>query len=1172
MRVKKVLFLLVLPLLGLCGCNDKNSGDSACHSDSFQKTCVGLISFTECVDGTVITSACSADMVCREGACVPVQAGERVCGDDYVSECRDNAYTICIDGQLSTVPCLARQYCEGGKCVSNDVADDDRETPVEFEKPAIPETCNEAIMQPYCYDNIRLSCKSRKIVQEDCGALGLVCHYGDCMKTRNQSCTPVEFKSQCVGNTLVYCDPSNYSFVNQPCGDMVCATVGGAPGCYLPCDPAVASSGEGAYCWDDAKYVVGKCVESDEHLHVIADFRLNSEGEVFQDCEYEQYCSDGRCVQRHDDVGEECYQESFVPSCDSNIAYTCEKDWFDYEVTATACGAQTCVIHDGKAECLASCSSALNNITRQYCRLEPDNFAVFSITEVCQKIDDSFYWVPTDRKKCSGECNEFTGECINSGWIWDDVTGEGMPAYREKCDASAEIERYRCKADGYGDHYGNAYFHNSVLEVCENGFWSNAGEESCVLNGCDGSTGKCIGTEEELQGKCFSGMDRCAYDGYVVMCEFGSNNMLAVSCGNGKCAQTDSDSFDCVVPCTEDQVGKYAYSECLGSGSAVHYECVENPYGVGEKYYMLGRIETCKTGCAHGACKGKLHPDEGVGCSETYIANCHDTVSAYCSGWSSSYVNVRDCKENDQICAASEMYNGCYDACTEADSKVQNLHCETTDSGDVYSRGRTCLKDDNGVYFWTDEVDEYCLHGCDEKTGECILIHEMEKMNCHSYDDSKCDGKYKLYCNMFEYSARDCEELEGPGGTCAMLPDSYGDLEPTCIQPCDQVGATKAYCKEADLERQLTCVQKNNVKLWEDDDSVYERCEHGCDPDTGKCIKLSEHENEPCENGDPDICDGSMYLTCSWSNYVVKDCDEGLKCVLQDGDASCLYPCEASQVDETRDQCGHGWDGGRLYKAVCTKFENGYFWKPGDDYIKCEHGCDASVSACKKLVEDEYSRCDINTYKPYCIDNYLVSCDFNDNKVHVEDCGSYEVCIDTNGVRAACYRACDASEVGTSSQYCSSSYAYREVTTCKKIGSTYAEITEKSFCTHGCSDDHKTCEPSPYEVGKPCESLTYARCADDTHLYRCVDDVIVLDDCAEGTQCVNGGWSSHAYCETPACKEGDIRYSCDDSVSHTSSTCYRKSSGKYEYGDRYHSGSRTSKCEKGCDYLTGLCY
>ncbi|MBO4350608.1 MAG: hypothetical protein J6A01_06675 [Proteobacteria bacterium] len=122
--MRQIVSLAVcLGVIAVCGCGENGSNPdkekvTSCSVTDFKPTCVGVISYEVCEERVVVTRSCPSDQKCTDGACTPIQPGERICNDDdYVSECRDLGYTICTDGQLSTIPCQNGETCKAGKCV-----------------------------------------------------------------------------------------------------------------------------------------------------------------------------------------------------------------------------------------------------------------------------------------------------------------------------------------------------------------------------------------------------------------------------------------------------------------------------------------------------------------------------------------------------------------------------------------------------------------------------------------------------------------------------------------------------------------------------------------------------------------------------------------------------------------------------------------------------------------------------------------------------------------------------------------------------------------------------------------------------------------------------------------------------------------------------------------------
>lgn len=1171
MKRKASCFIAILSLTVILGCQN-SSGENpehpnSCVSETFQKECTGLISYQTCIDGVLVTQACPENYICAQGDCTPVMLGEKICdAQDYISECRDNGYTICVNGQLQTKSCSSDQICQSGKCVNSS---DPSDKPSDDDKtvPTIPETCRDDMMHPYCFGNIRISCQKDTVIQTDCSDFNMACYYGECVAPQNQPCTPTSFKTQCIGNNVVSCDYESFSLQNDLCGDDVCATVNGVTDCYVPCDFSDISENYSNYCWGLSEYITGQCLESDDHKYVIANIQKTEDGSSYLSCPDEGYCHQGECEKSSIDISDEC-DNSFKQVCDRNIAYTCKKDRYDgYYISATTCGNQTCVIHDNASKCLTPCDSTLKGTHRNYCDYDAYEYTVSAVSEICQEISGQYYWIKTVQE-CSNACNEYTGKCIESGKQCDD-TKLCEPSSPEKCTTGVDTERYLCKhiQNSYQGYGSDRYPFYSIKEKCEDGYWKEVDRENCMYsyNGCDMNTGKCIKPEATISSTCQAISNFCASEDYVIQCLYGSDSIVQVSCSEGKCAQTGDESFDCVVPCTKDDVGSILYSECDGDKKSNYFECVKNPYEIGPEYYLVGNTETCKEQCMNGTCSENIHPDEGRECSDSYKFNCYNDVSAYCD-WD---VEVRDCRASDEICINTQEYKGCYESCTEEDYHSKTLTCTTYDEK-TYSTGRKCLKDDNGTYFWSNEIEERCFHGCDETTGECILIHPQEGQTCgDALNPSKCDGKYRLSCHS-QYIANDCEEELGSGATCAMLSNDSNQLTPTCIRPCEQTGETKSKCKNENYETQDICIETDGVKQWQTDNSVNEKCKHGCDAEIGKCIKLSENEGAACTEDSPHLCDGAIRLYCSNSSYAIYECTQthpNFLCALQDGKATCLEPCDPSQVNSMRNQCGtgSGWNSSRLFKAVCTEFENGYFWKQDDNnYTSCDHGCDAALSQCVKIVSDEYEPCDANTYQQSCTDNILAMCSETRRTVFTKKCSDSEICFSSESINAACYTKCEPEQVGTSSKYCS--YSNRlETSTCTQVGSEYIIITTGALCYNGCNSDRNDCAPSPYAAGASCDSLQYDKCADETHYYTCIDNVIALSECADGTKCHNYSWKN-AECLVPECEPGHIEYECY-SNNQVSSVCSQQKDGSYR-----HSGTTTIKCDNGCNASTGMCY
>lgn len=364
------------------------------------------------------------------------------------------------------------------------------------------------------------------------------------------------------------------------------------------------------------------------------------------------------------------------------------------------------------------CTKEEEGVKRKYCHYA--DFTIFSIQEECINIDGTYYWVAIKQEQCRN-CDEISGRCVEEGdlvVVCDLTTGRCQYTELNACDTMQDGERHRCvlKSDTFNAR--GRYEYDSVHEKCEEGTWA-AKYDYCHPNGCNIKTGKCIGKIDTSELKCSDIQNQCKYDGYILKCPLGSEQVLSYSCGSGKCAKVSEGyyggGYECVVPCSESERGKYSYSECASKDTEVAYLCIGNSYDKEVTNYLIASSRKCAKGCEYGKCIGGFS-DEGRYCFDKYVPHCAASSVVKCD-LKDNVVKAIDCLENDMVCVEDDNDAFCAKTCDEL-GKTYN-DCNTIYAVHT-SISYTCSQGHNGTYLKRNS-EERCEFGCDKLTGKCML-------------------------------------------------------------------------------------------------------------------------------------------------------------------------------------------------------------------------------------------------------------------------------------------------------------------------------------------------------------------------------------------------------------------------------------------------------------------
>ena len=438
--------------------------------------------------------------------------------------------------------------------------------------------------------------------------------------------------------------------------------------------------------------------------------------------------------------------------------------------------------------------------------------------------------------------------------------------------------------------------------------------------------------------------------------------------------------------------------------------------------------------------------------------------------------------------------NGVATICN-ANGSSELAPCPYGCAGDACSGPRICkpeCKDGVALECGSDGSFEYvnCLLGCDgvacaqapEITGPCkgvvcenagscdrgiCVSNNMaavaEDDKCDKWFQGYCDGDIKVTCEGGKIHYAYCGDVNG----CAMSKlKHYG--ETYLIPTCRKDGAS---CRSG---MNSYCVTENNggkseahtyaIACWDNTDDTmsgdkgngdYLLCAaNGCNPQKTTCWNKC--------SGETLLVYDESTQNCAAINQI---------CVTEEQNGFCADACW--QDGETLLSCFQGNE----RRRECHKDDNGKLYYV-DEIFPCDHGCDESTGKCKKIVHDEYSACDWNSFKQRCEKGIRVSC--------YEGIVRAEKCSDNN-------------------QFCAVSENAAVCYDCKhEFNKTTGE------CSKVVADEYTPCEKSSFKE----------RCEDGNRVI-CEDGIVRAVQCDGGKSC--GVIGNRASC-TEACERAESSY------------------------------------------------
>ena len=330
----------------------------------------------------------------------------------------------------------------------------------------------------------------------------------------------------------------------------------------------------------------------------------------------------------------------------------------------------------------------------------------------------------------------------------------------------------------------------------------------------------------------------------------------------------------------------------------------------------------------------------------------------------------------------------------------------------------------------------------------------------------------------------------------------------------NQAGTSKYVCEgystRYDMSVEYTCTRNlyasSESYFWDySSDNEQTICHHGCDTNTGKCIKDAEFEGEHCNYDMKEYCRDGYLVSCEDNQLVANKCDEGTVCMdIAENDAAyCEFPCLESELGKVSQVCipvTNGDTGEIVYyysrtqkcERATDKSGNTLYYQSYQNEVECKHSCDEN--GCTKIHPDEGKKCDeVTDDGERCEGNIFVACAIHcingkcSDSMEATDCGK-QICLEEviDGVtNAGCYDydPCESSQLNTEKRVkCDEEYEpdLIRVLKCEKYHDKYLwrDIS-------GCIDP---CEATQKDkiIGIECDRnySTYKQCTEIDGLYQ----------------------------------------------------------------------------------------
>ena len=541
--------------------------------------------------------------------------------------------------------------------------------------------------------------------------------------------------------------------------------------------------------------------------------------------------------------------------------------------------------------------------------------------------------------------------------------------------------------------------------------------------------------------------------------------------------------------------------------------------------------------CYEGECVDVISTE----CDEKFKDVCIGNRHVYCDD---GEVKSEDCYGDDERCLTINGSAACYSECL--DEGRSYYRCLYDENGTAQKS--TCTLTENGLFeVWSDETCFACLNPSDNG-GFDAQIWDVAQIclskECTAGPD-KCEDNHVISCRSGDFSKGYELDYDCGDKSCVVYDD-----DAICADECtaELAGQHQRQCLEYG-STDFICTQIGDKYYWIYNDREPEMmCHHGCNEETGECIKIHPDEYKPCSlNEESDDyyapkCDNNVGLAC-YSDYVsASECDG--TCLMVDDNPGCYNLCSDEEINHPTYECDG--DSGSYFDG-CVEIVPGKFVHRSR-YIHCQNGCDETTGQCVKIHEDEGKKCDVNGLQ-YCSGDIELSCD--NGIISAYACnprysgegspvgaGETYACVEDiadDAKYAHCMLACTEADAERIETVCTDSYdgGWLEGRRCvKSVDMGYHTMTSEDYfwseahgeCEHGCNEAHNDCLMLHDDEGKRCDpEKDLPRCGNENLLLVCNSDHRwAAEDCrgwSYGTVSCSESVDGYAKCDMFCTKE-----------------------------------------------------
>ncbi len=601
-------------------------------------------------------------------------------------------------------------------------------------------------------------------------------------------------------------------------------------------------------------------------------------------------------------------------------------------------------------------------------------------------IEDTSCQFGCEAGKCSDPPVETCpNNCINEGGrIQTCVTIGGSKSCKNACLKSNKGENIACYQNGSIGPKAPIY---SIVETCvedDNGLLYASNEESTECNfGCNEESGECSEAPKP---------DECP------------NNCI----NNGGRTQT----------CVTIGGSKVCKNACLKSNKGENIACYQNG-SIGPEAPIFSVVETC------------VEDDNGLLYASNEESTKCDNGCNEESGECSEAPKPDECPNNcineggrTQTCVTIDGSKLCKNTCLKSNIG-ENTACYQNGSigpeAPIFSVVETCVEDDNGLLYASNEESTKCDNGCDDESGKCRKE------------------------TIPDACPNNCINVGGRAQTCVTI-DGTLTCKNTCL--ANNKGDNKVCYQNASLGPNApafsiaeTCIEDDNGLLYASKEESTE-CDNECDDESGECLE---------EAIVPDGCPGDC----------IKDGGRAQKCVTIFGAKTCKNTCLGTKEGQNLSCYQNGSLGpdapSYSVSETCAMDDNGILYSTKEKSTQCDNGCD-----------DESGK---------CINEVIIPGECPNNCAN--DGGHAQTCVIIDGVKS-CQNTCLGTETGQhSSCYRNASlgpdapvFSVSETCALDDNGQLYSTNETSTKCDFSCNEASGECEAN---CELPCETYIGSR-------------------------------------------------------------------------------------------------